>query len=371
MQFEIEKISGEASHLPVELIRADVQDDRQAIQIYLDSYCRRSTHTVRSYAKECWRFHLWLNATKGIHPTLLPTVSVADINQYLEFLGTPRPFSEAFMQKFGWDHQPFRKPLSTESIKHAIAVLHKMFNALRNVRNERDEPYCRFNPVELVQDGIAGSEQVDEIEEALTLEEWEAVQEAIEQLPQETDQERKQYHRARWCMNLLYRSFLRREEAANLVMGDFEPSTDGWNLRTIGKGHKKAKIIATTALMEELKTYRTSLGLSPLPSLGETRPAIMAVRGKDKGITAQAIYLLCKEIFARAADLVEARNPYSAHRLRQASPHWMRHTGVSHAMDSGVDPRYVQAQARHSSLTITAKYDHKRKKAWRDHLEKM
>jgi site-specific recombinase XerD len=44
----------------------------------------------------------------------------------------------------------------------------------------------------------------------------------------------------------------------------------------------------------------------------------------------------------------------------------MRHTGVSHSMEMGVDPRYVQAQARHSSLNITARYDHKKRQAWRD-----
>ena len=35
-------------------------------------------------------------------------------------------------------------------------------------------------------------------------------------------------------------------------------------------------------------------------------------------------------------------------------------------MEMGVDPRYVQAQARHSSLHITARYDHKKRQAWRD-----
>ena len=41
-------------------------------------------------------------------------------------------------------------------------------------------------------------------------------------------------------------------------------------------------------------------------------------------------------------------------------------------MEMGVDPRYAQAQAqaqaqaRHSSLNITARYDHKKRQAWRD-----
>lgn len=122
--------------------------------------------------------------------------------------------------------------------------------------------------------------------------------------------------------------------------------------------------------MDELKIYRSSLGLPALPAPGESRPAIMAVTGKDKRLTGQAIYSICTELFERAAKLVEGHNEASAARLRQSSPHWMRHTGVSHTMESGVDPRYVQAQAWHSNLNVTARYDHKKRQAWRDSLKK-
>ena len=139
-------------------------------------------------------------------------------------------------------------------------------------------------------------------------------------------------------------------------------------IRFVGKSAKKAKIIATDTLMDELKLYRTSLGLPALPSPGESRPAILAVTGTDKGVTGQAIYLICKVIFGMAADLLDERDAAGAQRLRQSSPHWMRHTGISRYMESGVDPRYVQAQARHSSLNITARYDHKNRNSWRDAL---
>ena len=66
--------------------------------------------------------------------------------------------------------------------------------------------------------------------------------------------------------------------------------------------------------------------------------------------------MLCKVIFDKAANRMETDDPAAAARLRQATPHWMRHTGVTHAMESGASPRYVQAQARHSSLNVTAKY---------------
>ena len=76
-------------------------------------------------------------------------------------------------------------------------------------------------------------------------------------------------------------------------MGSFEPSPAGWNIRVFGKGNTEITIVATHKLMEELKVYRTSLALPSLPYPGEVRPAILAVTGKDKGVSAQAIYLLC------------------------------------------------------------------------------
>lgn len=350
-----------------EVVLAEVVDDVQAIRLFIGGYIRKSLHTVRSYEKECYRFLLWLRLQRGSGHALLPSVGISDMNAYMDFLSNPRPFSEEFLKANGWDHQPFRNPLSKASLSLCITVLHRFFTAMREMRGLGDQPYCTYNPVKLLHDGLASrSNQDDEVEQALTDTEWDAVQEVIERLPQSTTREKKHYHRARWIMQLLYRSFLRREEAANLKMGSFEATSQGWNIRLIGKGAKKSKIIATAKLIDELKIYRTSLGLPALPSPGESRPAIMAVTGSEKGITGQAVYLICKEIFSAAADLIEDRDTSAAARLRQSSPHWMRHTGVSHSMELGIDPRYVQAQARHSSLTITARYDHKKRQSWRD-----
>jgi integrase len=137
---------------------------------------------------------------------------------------------------------------------------------------------------------------------ALTDEEWGAVLDAIEALPRQTDRDRKHYHRARWIMQLLYRAFLRRNEAATLTMDCFIPGPDRWELLATGKGTEK-RIIATTALMDELRLYRTFLGMSPYPLPNETTPAIMAVTGHERGVTAQAIYLICKVIYEKAASL--------------------------------------------------------------------
>lgn len=353
-----------------EVICAEVIDDVQAIHLFIDGYTRRSNHTIRSYEKECYRFLLWLRSRCSPSPrsSLLPDVGIGDVNSYIDFLASPRAFHPDFLQENGFSHQPFKKSLVQASVALCITVLHRFFDAMREMREPAGQPYCTYNPVKLIHEGINRSCAAEDVEQALTDSEWLAVLKAIENLPQGSEREKKHYHRARWIMQLLYRSLLRREEAAKLTMGSFEATPQGWNIRFVGKSAKKAKIIATDTLMDELKLYRTSLGLPALPSPGESRPAILAVTGTDKGVTGQAIYLICKVIFGMAADLLDERDAAGAQRLRQSSPHWMRHTGISRYMESGVDPRYVQAQARHSSLNITARYDHKNRNSWRDAL---
>lgn len=351
----------------VELIEVD--SDRFAIETWLKSYSQRSAHTVRSFRKEAERFLLWLDATKGSDPRHLPSVGVEEVNGYVDFMVAPRHFSDELLRRHGRTTQPFRGPLDRPSLRQAIVILHRMFEALRNVRGPGGLAFIQFNPWVLAR-SLSTDEEDDEIEQALSDAEWSVVQEVIEGLPQRTSRELAHYHRTRWVFQLLYRAWLRREEAVQLRMGHFVNAKGGWSIKVTGKGRKKSTIVATTKLMSELVLYRRSLGLSDYPGVGEDRPVILPVIGKEQPVSAQTVYLLCCSVFRDAALVMSQRgDEQSAARLMQATPHWLRHTGISHAMDREVDPRFVQAQARHSSLKTTAKYDHKGRTLWRDQLE--
>lgn len=359
---------GLVARVPIEVVEVD--SDRFAMETWLASYSQRSPHTARSFRKEAERFLLWLEATKGPNPRHLPMVGIEEVNAYIDFLVAPRRFSTELLARHGRKTQPFKGPLERSSIRQAIVILHRMFDALRNVRGANGLAFIQLNPWVLAR-GLVAEDQSDEVEEALTDEEWKAVLAVIEELPQGTSRELAHYHRTRWIFQLLYRAFLRREEAVDLRMAHFVHRTDGWNLKVTGKGRKTRSIVATSKLMSELQIYRRSLGLPDLPAAGEDRPVILPVIGKEQPVSSQTVYLICCAVFRDAAlKMQQEGNEGAAARLMQATPHWLRHTGISHSMDQGTDPRYVQAQARHSSLKVTARYDHKNRRNWREQLER-
>ena len=342
--------------------------DPQALSLWLDSYLLRSPHTRRTLLRESERFLIFLEHIKGLSSRHLPQTTTADANAYLAFLLTPLPFTDALLARYGRKSQPFRGPLSRSSIRQTIVILHHLFEALRHIHNPGGSLFLQSNPWVLVRDSVAIDHPKD-VEQALSPEEWQAVLQTVESLPRNSSRDQAHYHRSRWLLQLLYRSWLRRDEAAQLKMSAFHEGPQGWSIRVVGKGQKTATLIASKTLMEELQIYRHSLGLTALPAPGEDRPAVMAVTREDKAVTAQAIYLICTTLFKMTANRLNTTDPQAAHRLHLATPHWLRHTGISHAMELGVDPRYVQAQARHSSLKITARYDHKDKHKWRQQIE--
>lgn len=111
--------------------------------------------------------------------------------------------------------------------------------------------------------------------------------------------------------------------------------------------------------------------------------AVLVIRGKgsktrESGISASAYktMLNLKPAFAEGSDLV-----FLSNRKRQMdrttvnhlftklgekigkdiSPHWFRHSHVSHALARGANPVDVQEQVGHSSLQVTTAYAHKTK----------
>ena len=57
-----------------------------------------------------------------------------------------------------------------------------------------------------------------------------------------------------------------------------------------------------------------------------------------------------------AAGEVEQESPTLAEKLRQATPHWMRHTHATHALARGAELTSVRDNLRHASIATTSIY---------------
>lgn len=194
------------------------------------------------------------------------------------------------------------------------------------------------------------------------------------------------YYRCRWIIMLGTLSFLRLSEMTDLQMCDFTEENGRWTLYIhAGKGATTAvRIKVPNRLIDELVIYRRSLGMLPVPRQKDGNPAIMPIYRKirkdspkdrvielpggakriekaipvAKRLSESGLYAVITQIFENAADLA----PFQVQRdrLRAASPHWLRHTGITMALDAGESLRDVQTRARHSDPAMTAHYDHGR-----------
>jgi len=63
-------------------------------------------------------------------------------------------------------------------------------------------------------------------------------------------------------------------------------------------------------------------------------------------------------------------DPFKASKLIQASTHWFRHTGLTHQLDSGIDLRFVNMNARHSKMETTSIYLHAEDDDWHQEMSK-
>src|SRR3990167_8370983 len=107
-----------------------------------------------------------------------------------------------------------------------------------------------------------------------------------------------------------------------------------------------------------LKHYREHyLNLSPYPSLDEKTPLITHAKNVNRPITSERpIRKLVQVYFDLAANQLEVKGEkQEADSLRDATVHWLRHTGISE--DVKHRPReHVRDDAGHSSGAITDRY---------------
>ena len=106
--------------------------------------------------------------------------------------------------------------------------------------------------------------------------------------------------------------------------------------------------------MPVLKTYRQLRVLPVLPSPYEHAALIHSIKGGS--LNSSGLYDEVKAIFVAAAGRLGKTDTAGAARLRQASPHWLRHTYARALVDHAVPLPAAQALLGHASVQPTAAY---------------
>ncbi|MEC9483316.1 MAG: tyrosine-type recombinase/integrase [Halomonas sp.] len=345
------------------------RSDAEAIGAWLAEYAA-SPQTQRAYRKEAERLLLWLTS----QDLDLAALDRRRLDEFERFLADPQPAARWIGPPRSRSHphwRPFRRPLSPASRRQSLVILQGMFAWLV------EAGWLPRNPFRLMRDKRRRLDnRQDHIERYLERPLWDWLWQWLNRPLQAsaTPRQRLAWQRRRLAFGFGYLLAPRIAEMAQAKMSDFQRREGQWWWNVVGKGGKQARIPVPLSMMELLAAWRDTLGLPPWPDGQEAGPVLRRLDGKQ-GVTDNQLYRLIKSAFADAAsDLAkqeDASRPGGyrlADQLARATPHWLRHTAITHQAQAGVELRYLAKTARHSRLDTTARYLHAEAEEWQRQL---
>ena len=331
----------------------DADNDYEAVQAWLALHETPATRTA--YRKEAERLILWAIVKRG---RALSSLTSEDAVAYRSFLrhptprgrwiGPPRPRSSP-------EWRPFAGSLSPRSAAYALSVLGALYRWLMQQR------YLLANPFAGLKVRGAGKGEGLPVTRAFSEGEWSMIQAVAEGLEWSYGWEPASAQRLRFVLDFAYATGLRASELVGARLGMIEQDARGerW-LRTVGKGSKAGSVALPPLARAALDRYLAQRRLPTTPSRWDPATPLLGSLDQDAagGITAARLWAVMKRFFARVAEVIAEEHPATADKLRRASPHWMRHTHATHALERGVDLTTVRDNLRHASVSTTSVYLH-------------
>lgn len=143
---------------------------------------------------------------------------------------------------------------------------------------------------------------------------------------------------------------LRREEVAGLKFTDLVQGavSGGWMLEVTGKGNKERSVPIMNALAQEILKYRQDVFGVPREILSVPGLKNTFMFGKSqnpfKPLSTNYIYKLVQKLGLEALG-------------KRITPHWLRHTYVTHLKIKKVDIKTISILVGHESLQTTLNYE--------------
>ena len=137
-------------------------------------------------------------------------------------------------------------------------------------------------------------------------------------------------------------------------MGHFwQDHDENWWLRVFGKGRKIRDVSVPLDFLPYLKRYRLSRNLTSLPISDERSVLVEKVRGQG-GMTARHLRRLVQQTLDVAHDkMSRSISPAHARKLKEATTHWLRHTGASMEVERGRALKDLSEDLGHASMATT------------------
>lgn len=335
----------------------------------------KSEHTYTRFRNETERFLLW---TILIKDKPIDTFKKSDVLEYADFCWKPPAswIAAHNHDKFTWDDgffksskswRPFKlqapksqknKEVQKKKYKPSQQTLASTFTGIISFFNYlMGEELVLGNPAQIAKKDCKHFITESQIKEPkrLTEDQWQFVLDTAICMADENPL----YERNLFIIASLKVLFLRISELSERKewspeMGHFwQDSTKNWWLRVYGKGRKIRDVTVPLDYLKFLTRYRESRNLSPLPDSNDKSALIEKVRGTG-GMTSRHLRRLVQDTFDQAHKVMsKAVSSSEARKLKEATTHWLRHTGASMEIERGRSLKDLSEDLGHASMATT------------------
>ena len=327
-------------------------NDYEAVQAWLG--LQDSTPTRRAYRKEAERLVLWAILERG---KALSSLTTEDAIAYRTFLRRPSPRERwvgPARPRTSAEWRPFQGPLAPRSVAYALSVIGALYRWLIEQR------YALANPFAGVKVKGTSRGAAFDGSRVFTEHEWTLIRSTADGVEWIGGWSEEGAQRLRFVLDFWYATGLRPSEMVDARLGAIEHDAqdDVW-LNVVGKGSKYGKVVLPLLARGALDRYLAQRRLPVTRSRWNPKTALVPGLQEDAtGITASRLWAVMRRFFLHAAEALVSASPSTADKLKNATPHWMRHTHATHALALGVELTTVRDNLRHASVATTSVYLH-------------
>lgn len=324
-------------------------NDYQAVQAWLSLH--ESPATQLKYRKEAERLILWAVVERGC---ALSSLAMEDAVAYRAFLRRPSPRSRWVgppRPRSSPEWRPFAGGLSVRSAAHSLSVLSAMFRWLIEQRYVLANPFAGIKVHGVRPAGLDTSRSFSDGE-------WRLLRTVADGLEWSYGWRPAAAQRLRFVLDFAYATGLRASELVHATLGAIEVDHEERWLHVVGKGARAGRVTLPPLARSALDRYLVQRGLPTTPQKWNPgTPLVVNIVG-EAGINRARLWVVMKRFFATVADVLVQDNPAFVEKLRRATPHWMRHTHATHALQGGAELTAVRDNLRHASIATTSIYLH-------------